>query len=47
MQQIEAYFAAQGCDTVKVEVFAPNLPARRLYEKFGYEWRDIDTIKRL
>ncbi len=47
MEHIEAYFASQGCDTAKVEVFAPNAPARRLYEKFGYEWRDIDTIKKL
>ncbi len=47
MEHIETYFASQGCDTAKVAVFAPNAPARRLYEKFGYEWRDIDTIKKL
>ncbi len=35
MKHIEAYFASQGCDTAKVKVFAPNVPARRLYEKFG------------
>jgi ribosomal protein S18 acetylase RimI-like enzyme len=47
MEHVESYFRAQGCDVVKVEVFAPNAPARSLYEKSGYVWRDIDTIKKL
>lgn len=47
MQHIEAHFQAMGCDVVQVEVFAPNLPARRLYEKFGYAHRDIDSMKKL
>ncbi len=47
MQHIEAYFRTKGCDVIQVEVFAPNLPARRLYENFGYAHRDIDTMKKL
>jgi len=47
MQHIEAYFRMNGCDVAQVEVFVPNAPARRLYEKFGYEHRDIDTMKNL
>jgi len=47
MEHIESYFQSEGCDTAKVEVFAPNAPARRLYEKFGYQHRDIDNIKKL
>lgn len=47
MHHVETYFRMNGCDVVQVEVFAPNAPARRLYEKFGYEYRDIDTMKKL
>lgn len=47
MEHVEGYFRANRCDVVKVEVFAPNLPARRLYEKFGYQHRDIDSMKNL
>lgn len=47
MRHIEAYFRMNGCDVVQVEVFVPNALARRLYEKFGYEYRDIDTMKQL
>ncbi|MDQ2785672.1 MAG: GNAT family N-acetyltransferase [Chloroflexota bacterium] len=32
---------------VQVEVFVPNTPARRFYEKFGYAYRDSDTMKKL
>jgi len=47
MHHVEAYFRMKGCDVAQVEVFAPNAPARHLYEKFGYEYRDIDTMKNL
>jgi ribosomal protein S18 acetylase RimI-like enzyme len=47
MRHIEEWFRASGCDVVQIEVFVPNRPARRLYEKFGYAHRDIDTMKRL
>lgn len=47
MHHIEAYVRMNGCDVAQVEVFVPNAPARRLYEKFGYAHRDIDTMKKL
>lgn len=47
MEHVERYFRSNRCDVVKVEVFVPNLPARRLYEKFGYRHRDIDSMKNL
>ena len=47
MQHIEDCFRTSGCDVIQVEVFVSNLPARRLYERFGYAHRDIDTMKKL
>ncbi len=47
MEHVERYLRTNRCDVVKVEVFVPNLPARRLYEKFGYQHRDIDSMKKL
>ena len=47
MQQAEKYLREQGCDALKVSVFAPNAPARHLYEKFGYEPREIDNFKKV
>jgi ribosomal protein S18 acetylase RimI-like enzyme len=44
-QAVERYCAAQGCDVIRVEVFAPNQAARRLYEKLGFAERDIDLMK--
>lgn len=42
----EGYLTRQGCDAIKVEVFAPNEPARRLYASLGYAVRDLDLFKR-
>lgn len=47
MEHVERYFRTNRCDVSKVEVFVPNIPARRLYEKFGYQHRDIDSMKKL
>ncbi len=47
MQAAEGYLINQGCDALKVEVFAPNEPARRLYASLGYAVRDIDLFKRV
>jgi ribosomal protein S18 acetylase RimI-like enzyme len=42
---VDRYCAERGCDVLRVEVFAPNLAARRLYEKLGFAERDIDLMK--
>lgn len=47
MTKAEDYAKSKGCDVMKVEVFAPNEAARSLYNKLGYELRDIDQIKKL
>ncbi len=47
MKKVETYLKQKGCEVVKVEVFAPNDLAKNLYEKLGYEARDIDNIKKL
>lgn len=47
LQKAEEYVKSQGCDVMKIEVFAPNEPARNFYEKLGYEPRTIDQIKKL
>lgn len=47
MQKAEAYLKNKGCEVVKVGVFASNTLARNLYQKLGYQERDIDNIKTL
>jgi ribosomal protein S18 acetylase RimI-like enzyme len=36
-----------GGETVRVEVFVPNLTARRLYARLGYRERDLELIRPL
>ena len=36
-----------GCDAVRVEVFVPNLTARRLYARLGYRERDLELLRPL
>ncbi len=47
LEKAEVYVRSKGCDVIKVEVFAPNTPARNFYAKLGYEPRTIDQIKKL
>jgi GNAT superfamily N-acetyltransferase len=47
MSEIEKWFRTEGCDVLRVEVFAPNDRARKFYERLGYVPRDIDQIKLL
>lgn len=45
MAELEIYLKQKGCDTVHVEVFAPNQLTHKLYEKLGYIDRNIDMVK--
>lgn len=45
MVKIEQALKEKGCNYIWVEVFAPNQPPRKLYQKLGYAERDIDMIK--
>jgi ribosomal protein S18 acetylase RimI-like enzyme len=47
MQRIEAYFLANGCDIVRVEVFVPNVAAHEFYARLAYADRVHDMIKQL
>jgi GNAT superfamily N-acetyltransferase len=47
MNRAEMFCREQGCETVRVEVFAPNQQAHRFYQRLGYADRDIDLIKTL
>jgi ribosomal protein S18 acetylase RimI-like enzyme len=47
LHMAEEYVKSKECDVMKIEVFAPNTPARNFYEKLGYEPRTIDQIKKL
>jgi len=45
MEQAERRLVAAGCETLRVEVFAPNMLARRVYASMGYVERDLQLIK--
>lgn len=45
MSDMEAYLKEKGCQTVHIEVFAPNIKTHRLYQRLGYADRNIDLIK--
>jgi ribosomal protein S18 acetylase RimI-like enzyme len=45
MANVEKWLREQGCEIVRVEVFAPNESARDFYEALGYAPRDIDHLK--
>jgi GNAT superfamily N-acetyltransferase len=47
MARAEAFCRDRGCASVRVEVFAPNVAAHRVYRELGYADRDIDLIKLL
>ena len=47
MAEIETWCRGQGCQMVRVEVFAPNEHARSFYEGLGYLPRYIDHLKQL
>jgi ribosomal protein S18 acetylase RimI-like enzyme len=47
MSTMEEYFRDQGCKFAWVEVFVPNIRAHGLYNKLGFNDRDIDMIKEL
>jgi ribosomal protein S18 acetylase RimI-like enzyme len=43
----EQYLQKLGCDVIRLEVFAPNENAYRLYRRLGYRDYDIDMIKKI
>jgi ribosomal protein S18 acetylase RimI-like enzyme len=47
LARLDRHFARAGCETVRVEVFVPNLTARRLYARLGYRERDLELVRPL
>lgn len=47
MQMMESYFKANNCDSMWIQVFAPNHPAHNLYKKYGFVDREIGMLKRI
>jgi len=45
MQSIERYFQKQGCDIIRIAVFAPNTKTHSFYQKLNYQDRVIDMVK--
>lgn len=46
MEKMESYLKEQGCDSVWLEVFAPNSNAHKTYLKLGYVDREIGMLKK-
>lgn len=36
---------AKQCQAIRLDVFAANLPAKSLYEKCGYQWRERKELR--
>ncbi|TSC83559.1 MAG: GNAT family acetyltransferase [Microgenomates group bacterium Gr01-1014_16] len=47
MEKMEDYLKDQGCDSIWLEVFAPNFDAHAAYLKMGYVDREVGMLKRL
>lgn len=45
LARFESFFRGQGCDSMRIEVFAYNKSAREFYAELGFEERDIDLFK--
>lgn len=47
MEKMEDYFRSQGCDSVFVNAFGPNIKARSFYESLRYQPRNVDFLKKI
>jgi diamine N-acetyltransferase len=47
LEKMENYLKTQGCDIVKLSVFAPNISSRKFYKYFGYEERIVSLLKKI
>lgn len=45
LSALEDYFRKSGCDSIWIEVFAPNLVAHNFYKTHGYADREIGMLK--
>jgi GNAT superfamily N-acetyltransferase len=47
MERMQEYFKQQGCDSVWVTVFVPNLLAHSFYKKLGFIDRELGMLKKI
>lgn len=47
MQEMENFFVSQGCSSIALNVFAPNVNAQEFYKKLGFTTRAMIMVKRL
>lgn len=47
MQEMESFFLTQGCTSIALNVFAPNIKAQEFYRKLGFSPRATVMVKRL
>jgi ribosomal protein S18 acetylase RimI-like enzyme len=47
MDKMEKYLKDQGCDSLWLEVFAPNVNAHKYYRKLGFMDREIGMLKKI
>jgi ribosomal protein S18 acetylase RimI-like enzyme len=47
LEQMETYLKENGCDTLWLDVFSPNVNAHEFYKKFGFIDREIAMLKKI
>lgn len=47
MQRMEEFFLSQGCTSIALNVFEPNVNAQEFYKKLGFSTRAMIMVKRL
>lgn len=47
LQMMESYFKENKCDSIWIDVFAPNSTAHNLYKKCGFFDREIGMLKNI
>lgn len=47
MEQMEDYFQKCGCDSIWINLFAPNEKAHEFYKSHGYSDREIGMLKKI
>jgi GNAT superfamily N-acetyltransferase/predicted O-methyltransferase YrrM len=45
LERLDEHFLSRGCGATVIEVFAPNVEARRFYSTLGYEERELRLYK--
>lgn len=47
LEKMENYLKTNGCDIVRLSVFAPNTDSRNFYKYSGYEERIVSLLKKI